>query len=119
MGGLRQAAVRRSGPGSVLRRALHAPRRPVQRPPARHRGRQGAFPLEGLSPGQPPEDDDARRRRVHPPLPAPCPARSLPAHPLLRSEEHTSELQSPCKLVCRLLLEKKKCNTKTHTTTEK
>src|SRR5256885_2863456 len=34
-----------------------------------------------------------------------------------RSEEHTSELQSPCNLVCRLLLEKKKklqdtvCNT--------
>src|SRR5688500_19367436 len=27
-------------------------------------------------------------------------------HP--RSEEHTSELQSPCNLVCRLLLEKKK-----------
>src|SRR2546426_7134389 len=33
----------------------------------------------------------AQRRRVHP-----------------RSEEHTSELQSPCNLVCRLLLEKKK-----------
>src|SRR5256885_13245698 len=34
------------------------------------------------------------------------------AHVLLttshRSEEHTSELQSPCNLVCRLLLEKKK-----------
>src|SRR2546426_6319884 len=29
----------------------------------------------------------------------------LPRH---RSEEHTSELQSPCNLVCRLLLEKKK-----------
>src|SRR5256885_5981358 len=29
----------------------------------------------------------------------------------VRSEEHTSELQSPCNLVCRLLLEKKK---KTH-----
>src|SRR5256885_3929743 len=29
-----------------------------------------------------------------------------------RSEEHTSELQSPCNLVCRLLLEKK--NTKPH-----
>src|SRR5256885_7184933 len=29
----------------------------------------------------------------------------------LRSEEHTSELQSPCNLVCRLLLEKKKKNT--------
>src|SRR5256885_13112170 len=27
---------------------------------------------------------------------------------LFRSEEHTSELQSPCNLVCRLLLEKKK-----------
>src|SRR2546426_9436521 len=36
------------------------------------------------------------------------------AHPthaaLRRSEEHTSELQSPCNLVCRLLLEKKKKN---------
>src|SRR5256885_5438435 len=30
---------------------------------------------------------------------------------LTRSEEHTSELQSPCNLVCRLLLEKKKKNT--------
>src|ERR1039457_7443178 len=29
-------------------------------------------------------------------------------HPGDRSEEHTSELQSPCNLVCRLLLEKKK-----------
>src|SRR5256885_7417181 len=28
--------------------------------------------------------------------------------PVSRSEEHTSELQSPCNLVCRLLLEKKK-----------
>src|SRR2546426_9001418 len=28
--------------------------------------------------------------------------------PTGRSEEHTSELQSPCNLVCRLLLEKKK-----------
>src|SRR5256885_5670535 len=41
-----------------------------------------------------------------------------------RSEEHTSELQSPCNLVCRLLLEKKKreqlydrhCLIRTHTT---
>src|SRR5256885_11256727 len=31
-------------------------------------------------------------------------------HSLHRSEEHTSELQSPCNLVCRLLLEKKKKN---------
>src|SRR2546426_4746934 len=34
-----------------------------------------------------------------------------------RSEEHTSELQSPCNLVCRLLLEKKK-KTRTNTTRE-
>src|SRR2546426_6181442 len=37
---------------------------------------------------------------------------TLDRRPLLavrhRSEEHTSELQSPCNLVCRLLLEKKK-----------
>src|SRR2546426_6554763 len=33
-----------------------------------------------------------------------------------RSEEHTSELQSPCNLVCRLLLEKKK--KKKHTETQ-
>src|SRR5256885_13041829 len=31
-----------------------------------------------------------------------------PASMRMRSEEHTSELQSPCNLVCRLLLEKKK-----------
>src|SRR5256885_12546132 len=30
-----------------------------------------------------------------------------------RSEEHTSELQSPCNLVCRLLLEKKRKSAKT------
>src|SRR5256885_11942856 len=42
---------------------------------------------------------------------------SLTHHDLLearlvngRSEEHTSELQSPCNLVCRLLLEKKNTN---------
>src|SRR2546426_4482902 len=37
-----------------------------------------------------------------------------------RSEEHTSELQSPCNLVCRLLLEKKKIqrlHTQTHLAT--
>src|SRR2546426_4876447 len=31
----------------------------------------------------------------------------------VRSEEHTSELQSPCNLVCRLLLEKKKKDDRT------
>src|SRR5256885_3800099 len=36
---------------------------------------------------------------------------TLSARPARRSEEHTSELQSPCNLVCRLLLEKKKKKT--------
>src|SRR5256885_3626875 len=34
--------------------------------------------------------------------------RAARRRPRQRSEEHTSELQSPCNLVCRLLLEKKK-----------
>src|SRR6266566_8790722 len=47
--------------------------------------------------------------------PSPRPQRwSAPSRPPAacgrRSEEHTSELQSPCNLVCRLLLEKKKTN---------
>src|SRR5256885_8322745 len=46
----------------------------------------------------------------------PCPWKSITLHSTIfpappkphgRSEEHTSELQSPCNLVCRLLLEKK------------
>src|ERR1022692_1476345 len=38
-----------------------------------------------------------------------CPHRECRSHSRSdRSEEHTSELQSPCNLVCRLLLEKKK-----------
>src|SRR5256885_12159367 len=35
-------------------------------------------------------------------------AHGCPTRRTRRSEEHTSELQSPCNLVCRLLLEKKK-----------
>src|SRR2546426_607351 len=55
-------------------------------------------------------------------LPAHCLAAGSPAKVLRgpedlgrrsRSEEHTSELQSPCNLVCRLLLEKKKNTTLT------
>src|SRR5256885_12450578 len=45
------------------------------------------------------------------PRPAPgsrAAARPGPRAAARRSEEHTSELQSPCNLVCRLLLEKKK-----------
>src|SRR5256885_14962244 len=40
--------------------------------------------------------------------PAGVEERQIGCHKGSRSEEHTSELQSPCNLVCRLLLEKKK-----------
>src|SRR5256885_3567427 len=46
-----------------------------------------------------------------PESPKSCPRHTdlpLPPQSWKRSEEHTSELQSPCNLVCRLLLEKKK-----------
>src|SRR5256885_13048746 len=66
------------------------------------------FPRTPLGPVSNSESRIAYRR--------PCP-------PPQRSEEHTSELQSPCNLVCRLLLEKKKIErttrnniTVTHTT---
>src|SRR2546430_7571656 len=49
---------------------------------------------------------------TRPPSPLPLPAIGS-ALPKLRSEEHTSELQSQSNLVCRLLLEKKK-NRQTH-----
>src|SRR6266446_8459982 len=42
----------------------------------------------------------------------PVPGNSFTDFTVARSEEHTSELQSPCNLVCRLLLEKKKKNIK-------
>src|SRR5258708_30365590 len=54
--------------------------------------------------------------RLTPPAPSPLsPASARPGR--TRSEEHTSELQSPDHLVCRLLLEKKKKPSKaTHET---
>src|SRR5205807_7291613 len=65
------------------------------------------------APGEVPEDQVTGNRRDHkqhnPPKPFPEQqlANSEQAS-VDRSEEHTSELQSPCNLVCRLLLEKKK-----------
>src|SRR5690348_17769325 len=58
--------------------------------PAAHRPESGRWHLETRA-GGPPRTIDARR-----------------------SEEHTSELQSPVHLVCRLLLEKKKKKKKQH-----
>src|SRR2546429_339116 len=70
------------------RRARDGGRRPADRP--------GRRQLDAAP-------DPARRRRARAGNPGPC--RSVRA---LRSEEHTSELQSRLHLVCRLLLEKKK-----------
>src|SRR5437867_9196418 len=64
---------------------------PGGRPKARPRGRRPAARRDG----------EIRRRRRS----------AVGGHARVRSEEHTSELQSPYDLVCRLLLEKKKKNT--------
>src|SRR2546426_3254061 len=52
------------------------------------------------APGTPAQGEAHRDRRA--------PGADPPSGRAGRSEEHTSELQSPCNLVCRLLLEKKK-----------
>src|SRR5256885_2399612 len=63
-------------------------------------------PLSGSCPACTAGGASSRRRCAATP-PSRGSARPPPP-PRPRSEEHTSELQSPCNLVCRLLLEKKK-----------
>src|SRR2546425_3341670 len=81
----------------------------------RSRGLRASLPQARLRPRR-----EGRRQR-EPPLPegqprALDPAAAEEGHRLpLRSEEHTSELQSLAYLVCRLLLEKKKKIHKTRT----
>src|SRR5437764_2869849 len=64
-------------------------------------GRRGGVPSDRR------RDHDARRLRGREPREPDVRGR-LRTHDRTRSEEHTSELQSPMYLVCRLLLEKKK-----------
>src|SRR5256885_5689570 len=88
----------------------------IRRPP-----RSTLFPYTTLfrSPGRDPAV--SRRERQGRSAGSPRPLQWVAGHPggvprgtrpavspEVRSEEHTSELQSPCNLVCRLLLEKKK-----------
>src|SRR3712207_8553215 len=73
---------------TLFRSRRAAPRRSARRP-ARHR--EAAL-------GPPPESPPPRTR---------CRGARRPALDIVRSEEHTSELQSRQYLVCRLLLEKK------------
>src|SRR5256885_7243436 len=75
----------------------------IRRPP-----RSTLFPYTTLFRSPPP----GRAAAWPPPSAAPSPPAPAPRPPP-RSEEHTSELQSPCNLVCRLLLEKK--NKASHT----
>src|SRR5256885_12384707 len=76
----------------------------IRRPP-----RSTLFPYTTLF-RSPEPDDDRKKRMGRTQLTStmqatwPCTGAQLSS----RSEEHTSELQSPCNLVCRLLLEKKK-----------
>src|SRR5258708_21821975 len=71
----------------------------IRRPP-----RSTLFPYTTLFRSAPP----AGCRSSSPSAPARVPAHSIHRARADRSEEHTSELQSPDHLVCRLLLEKKK-----------
>ena len=86
----RLRAVRWAGASIVFQGALHSLN------PVRRIGSQIAEPILLHEPGV---SKEAAARRV---------AELLSQVGLPRSEEHTSELQSPCNLVCRLLLEKKK-----------
>src|SRR5256885_9381136 len=72
----------------------------IRRPP-----RSTLFPYTTLfrSDGREPRVANATHRVAHEHRAAPAGRDAR-----RRSEEHTSELQSPCNLVCRLLLEKKK-----------
>src|SRR2546426_9262350 len=75
----------------------------IRRPP-----RSTLFPYTTLFRSHPRPDGADKQHQHHPRLRAH--GHRLLSHPG-RSEEHTSELQSPCNLVCRLLLEKKKKKT--------
>src|SRR2546426_7904788 len=74
---------------------------PVPRPPSQCCRANAISALEGTHPVQRQSPPSASRSMSA----AFAPSAAAPA---ARSEEHTSELQSPCNLVCRLLLEKKK-----------
>src|SRR2546426_7506619 len=81
----------------------------IRRPP-----RSTLFPYTTLFRSPPDREFERRDWSGRVPGSSPCPERPPTPEELLfegvqpRSEEHTSELQSPCNLVCRLLLEKKK-----------
>src|SRR2546426_2220686 len=93
------------------RALLHRLKRPV---PGGHI-HEGRWTLRPGRPGGQRHDRERYRTPPHRPRLLSCivllpGCRRSEAAEWQRSEEHTSELQSPCNLVCRLLLEKKKKN---------
>src|SRR2546426_6219413 len=104
------------GPVGWYARAHAAVSQPVAAHPCGgHLDRGHAVPLARRRTGAAPGGLPAAPRRPVPEdgLALPSARLDLPRRPdpdgdRQRSEEHTSELQSPCNLVCRLLLEKKK-----------
>src|SRR2546426_8968054 len=76
----------------------------IRRPP-----RSTLFPYTTLFRSHGPDGTTRRGGISRPAMGSAAGRRELSSAPwCVRSEEHTSELQSPCNLVCRLLLEKKK-----------
>src|SRR3989454_4213569 len=121
-----RAPVRADAGGDALRPALRVLRGPAhrERPPrhpprvrAHHQGPRVPLPHDarpgrdadrGLGHPRPAGRDRGRAYARYQRQEADRGLRRREVQP--RSEEHTSELQSPCNLVCRLLLEKKKKN---------
>src|SRR5262244_1483993 len=83
---LYQAPVRRAQDRARLSVALHPPCRHLEPPPDRAQRAKRHIQGQGLSDRGtgPLHDHDARRWRVHPPLPQPRPSQGFPPHPPLR-----------------------------------
>src|SRR2546426_1540951 len=103
-----------TGQGVTVARPKHMPH------PRRRRGLHGEESWQGTGPTWKRRDatrarrvsgSTCRRRRALADARRHVRSGRSRSHPHRRSEEHTSELQSPCNLVCRLLLEKKNTHT--------
>src|SRR5205807_8694130 len=83
-----------------------SPARPERRPSPARRGPLSLCPAWPMTPAREQTQGSPCPLALWPLPSGLCPLSSGLCH-RPRSEEHTSELQSPCNLVCRLLLEKK------------
>src|SRR5256885_6846504 len=107
---IRMGRTARVGSGPIVLRLLRARlfRRPTLRVPGQVHGERHASEAGGRHPREQ-ERASERFRALRSDLERGRAFGDVPGHiDGSRSEEHTSELQSPCNLVCRLLLEQKK-----------